>query len=154
MSTKMPTLMPVGGTVTSVAVIIRYLVILFVIIIVAMLVMKIYKAAKSGSEAAGNAAANTILASKTGIQLVRIIAIRSIVEELKTGYQKYWFGGVNIDEEAWIVALNKIAESKEVVVCSSMYKEGTGRSLKADLESAFDNSDRKKLKSFILGNLS
>jgi hypothetical protein len=139
--------------VDSVASVIRYVLIFVVVILVAMLLWKLYGASKTASNAAGNAAGNVILANATGIQTVRIVAIRSVVEDLVTGYKKYWFGAVDIDEDGWIIALNKLAESKEVAVCSSMYKESTGRSLRADLQSAFDNSDRAKLKSFILPNL-
>lgn len=141
---------PVSGALDT----IKWIVIIIVVVLIAKFIYGIYKAGKTATAAAGDAAANALLAQKTGIQLVRIVTIRSIAAELEQGYHKYWFGGVNIDEEAWISSLNKLAEAREVIVCSELYKEITGRSLKSDLNSAFDSSDKNKLKSFIIGNLS
>lgn len=140
---------PVSGALDT----IKWIVIIIVVVIIAKFLYGLWKASNTGAKIAGDAAANGILATKTGIKLVRIVAIRGIVGELVQGYKKYWFGTVDIDEDAWISSLNKLAEAREVIVCSELYKEVTGRSLKSDMESAFDSSDKAKLKSFIIGNI-
>jgi hypothetical protein len=122
------------------------------LILIGVVIWKVYKGSQAAGKVAGDALGDQIISQQTGIPKARLNVVKSVNKLLQNGYHSYWLY-TDIDEEAWIVALNQlIAEAEARLVCQ-YYLEDTGRSLRADLNSAFDQTEKAQVKAVVYNAL-
>lgn len=127
---------------------------ILLIVVIVMVVWKVYKSVKAGTNAVGEELSDVIVSEQTGIPAARIEVCKQVVEDLYNSY-KSLLGMYNVDEDAWINALNRLAEAREVALVSQIWRQKTSfKTLKTMVDESFSASERQKLKPFVITNLS
>jgi hypothetical protein len=128
---------------------VKVVIIIIVIVVVLAVMWKIYKASKTAGTVAGDLAEDKIIAEETGIAKQRVMVVKDVATRLVANIDSPWwkFGIEDIDEDAWANQLKRLLNASEAKLCSNIYSDlRGGKSLKADVDSAFKDSwDRDKL---------
>lgn len=126
-----------------------YGLILLVVFVIAAVLIKVFKAAKAGSTAAGDAAGAVIIQAQTGITPNRQNVCRSVADDVRAActidplFHFMWY----IDQEKVITALNRLVTPVEAQFTSDVFKQLCAKSIKSDVlqDSAFSSSQRAQV---------
>jgi hypothetical protein len=129
--------------------------ILLIVILICIFIYRVYKGAKSGATAIGDAMGDELLAAQTGVPVTRIKWLRDQAARLNEAVTKYnWWSswdlsnGTNIDEDAWIQILVQLQTVNECIIISNFYRElktKTGNGLKTDVDEAFNAKEKARI---------
>jgi hypothetical protein len=131
--------------------VITTIIMLIVVVVVVVIIYKLYKGAKAAAGAVGDTIGDAILAKSAGIPVQRVQVCREVANDLHSnigGWPLY-----NVDEDAWIISLNRLNKVVEVKIVSRFFKELRTDGLKSWIDKSFSDGEKQRLKQGIITNI-
>lgn len=132
--------------------IITGIIVFVVVIFVIVAVWKVYKGARAAAGAVGDTLGDAIIANANSMPVQRVQLCREVANDLVNNIGP-WYTFYNIDEEAWISALNRLETAVEAKLVSRFFKEQESDGLRSKVNGAFSTSEKARVKQVVMSNI-
>ncbi|MBS1579080.1 MAG: hypothetical protein JST29_05520 [Bacteroidetes bacterium] len=107
---------------------ISYGIVIIVIIAIITIIVKVFKASQTGANAAGDIAGSQMVAAQTGISPDRQQVCKQVAKDVRSAMTVIVFTNYvwNMNDNAVVLALNRLVTANEALLASQYFKENNG----------------------------
>lgn len=138
---------------------ITYAIIIIIIIAVITIIVKVFKASQTGANTAGDIAGSQMIAAQTGVSPDRQQVCKQVAKDVRAAMTVVVFTNYvwNMNDNAVVLALNRLVTANEAFLASQYFKEDNGFSWAEPIrnDNWYDGKFRSqsKVNPIILNNL-